>query len=44
MAVDGLTKPLTATNFEVFVKITGVENKKDFLALIEREKELKKIL
>ena len=44
MAADGLTKPLTAANFEVFVKMTGVEDKKDLLALIEREEELKETL
>lgn len=44
MTVDKLTKLLKVTNFEVFIKITRVENKKDLLALIKREEELKKIL
>lgn len=44
MSVNGLTTPLTAANFEVFVKMTEFEDKKDLLALIEREKELKETL
>lgn len=44
MVVDGLTKLLTATNFEVFVTMTGVEDKKTLLALIKRKKNRKKIL
>ena len=44
MAAGGLTKPLIAANFKVFIKMTRVENKKDFLALIERQKELKERL
>ncbi|MCJ1349687.1 hypothetical protein MMC31_007928, partial [Peltigera leucophlebia] len=41
MAADGLTKPLTTANFEVFVGMTGIKDKKDLLALIKKEEELR---
>lgn len=44
MIADGLTKLFTATNFEVFIKMTKIKNKKDLLALIKRKKELKETL
>lgn len=44
MAADGLTKPLTTANFEVFVGMTGIEDKKDLLALIKKEEELRETL
>lgn len=43
MAANEFTKPLIAANSKVFVKMTKVMNKKDFLALIEREEKLKEI-
>lgn len=43
MAADRLTKPLIAANFEVFVKINRVKDKKNLLTLIKREEKPKKI-
>lgn len=42
MVVNRFIKPLIAANFEVFVKITKVEDKKNLLVLIKWKKELKK--
>lgn len=44
MIGNGLLKFFITAHFEVFLKITRVDNKKDFLALIKREEKLKKIL
>lgn len=44
IAVDGLTKPLTAANFEAFLSMTGIEDKEDLLARIKREKELRETI
>lgn len=43
MGANRLNKPLISANFKVFIKMTRVKDKKDFLALIERKKELKNI-
>lgn len=42
MIANRLIKLLIAINFEVFVKIIKVNNKKDFLILIKKEEKPKK--
>lgn len=44
MAAAGLTKPLTNANFKVFVGITEIKDKKDLLAFIKKEGELRETL
>lgn len=42
MAVDRFNRLFIAANFGLFVKMAGVKDKKNYLALIKKEKKLKK--
>lgn len=44
MSAASLTKLVITANFKIFVGMIGIKNKKDLLALIKREKELREIL
>ncbi|MCJ1348707.1 hypothetical protein MMC31_006940, partial [Peltigera leucophlebia] len=44
MAADDLTNSLITANFEVFMGMTGIKDKKDLLALIKKEEELRETL
>lgn len=43
IALNRLIKLLTITNFQVFVKITKIKEKKNLLAWIKKKKKPKKI-